>query len=112
MDQAINELMAWLPSIVFCVLVYAAVLGQRKVLERVWKKASDNWYWKEVFLPAGPYGTAAILAMVIPSWPFPEMFMQSWTLHVAFAVFLGAVSGQVYRTLWSYLKKKKADIEA
>lgn len=112
MDQVFNELMAWLPSIVFAVLVYALVLGQRKIVERIWKGAPNNWYWKEVLLPAGPFGTGAILAMIIPSWPFPEMFMEPYMLHVAFGVFLGAISGQVYRTLWAYLKKKKAEIEA
>lgn len=112
MEQMFNELMSWMPSIVFCVLVYALVLGQRKVVERMLKNAKGNWYWSNVFLPAGPYMTGMLMAMMIPTWPFPEMFMEPKMLHMAFGMFLGAISGQVYRTLYAFLKKKKAEIES
>ncbi len=108
MDNMFGELMAWMPSMVFCVLVYALVLGQRKVVEHIWRGAKDSWYWKEMFLPAGPYATGGLLAMFVAAWPFPEMFMASHMMHIAFGVFLGAIGGQVYRMLWSYLKNKKA----
>lgn len=111
MVEIFEQLLSLMPSIVFCVIVYGLVLGQRKVMEKAFKRVAESWYWREIFLPAGPYGTAMILAALIPSWPFPEAFMEPLSMHIAFGLFLGAISGQVYRTFWSYLKKKRAQIE-
>lgn len=111
MDEVFNALVGYLPSIVFCVLVYAAVLLQRKVIEKAWPKIKENWVWREIALPAGPYGTGFLLAALIRDWPFPEAFQGSFWLHVSFGVFLGAISGFVYKAFWAYLKHKKEDFE-
>lgn len=103
-------------NIVFSVIIWIFVLVQRVAVEKIWnffKKTpiSENKWWKDVFLPAGPLGTGAILAALIETYPYPDVFAGSFWGRVFFGIFCGLVSGFVYRMLKKFVKNNESTDE-
>lgn len=91
------------------ILVFAAGLAllvflTRKIVELAWKKAGENRWWRELFLPFFPPLLGASLAAALSQYPFPEMFT-----NLSGRIFLGAVCGLASGTVYRVLKKFLAD---
>jgi VIT1/CCC1 family predicted Fe2+/Mn2+ transporter len=90
-----------LENIVLCLAVVALVWAQRKLAELLIPSLTkegtraEKW-WSEFLVPIGPIGTGALL-MLIPYLPAPEMFSSSLVSRGIFGIFLGLISGLVYR---------------
>lgn len=108
MDQIFLELFT-LSNFVFCVFVWILVWLQRKLVERFWKNAKNNTYWRELLLPLGPIGTGGILAL-ITSYPFPEIFVTT-SSKMIFGAVLGLTSAHVYKMFKGLFNKKIKDID-
>jgi uncharacterized membrane protein len=108
MDQIFLELFT-LSNFVFCVFVWILVWFQRKLVERIWKNAKNNAYWRSFFLPLGPIGTGGILA-VITSYPFPEIFATT-SSKMIFGAVLGLASAHIYKMFKELFNKKIRDVD-
>lgn len=84
-------------TIVFCLAIFALVWIQRKTVETVFPAIVDKKYWREFLVPAGPIGTGGIIAAVVTSYPYPDMFKETWSARTAFGIFCGLFSGFLYR---------------
>ena len=92
-----------LENIVLCLVVVALVWAQRKLAELLIPALTQpgteaNHWWSEFFVPVGPLGTGALLTL-IPQLPVPEIFAGSWVSRMVFGIFLGLISGLVYRVI-------------
>lgn len=90
-----------LENVVLCLVVVALVWAQRKLAElsipaltRDGTKA-HKW-WSEFFVPLSPLGTGALITLV-PQLPIPEMFAESSVSRMIFGIFLGLISGLMFR---------------
>lgn len=100
-----------LSALVFCLMVWALVLIQRRVLLLAWKNAESNRFYRELFLPLGPIATGGLLAAFVSQYPFPEMFGASLSARIFFGVVCGLASSHAYRILKSFLMSKSAVAE-
>jgi hypothetical protein len=102
-------------TIVFCIVVWFAVLILRRIIQGLGKKIAyifpDKWEpwwieaWREWILPAMPIVLGGLMAFGIPAYPFPEAFAASSTGRVFFGLVAGGASGYAYRFFKFYLKK-------
>jgi hypothetical protein len=114
MDQTLEVLFASLPIIVFCVVVWALVVLQRRILEG-WifnkikqtrgKDLSKSLFYNEVALPAGPIATSVILAILFPQYPLFTVMEGPWG-RVFVGIFLGLFCGLLYRFVKKYIVAK------
>lgn len=90
-----------LENIVLCLAVVALVWAQRKLAELLIPSLTKEGtkaqkWWSEFLVPIGPLGTGGLL-MLIPQLPAPEMFSESLISRMIFGLFIGLISGLVYR---------------
>ena len=97
--QAVSQLIT-VENILFCLAIYALVFIHKKVMETVGNKFFPKFIssniWKEILVPMGPLGTGVILSLIIPSYPFPQLF-SSTGAHIIYGLGCGLISGLVYR---------------
>jgi hypothetical protein len=62
-------------------------------------------WWTEFIVPIAPLGTGALI-MLIPQLPVPEMFADSMISRMFFGIFLGLLSGLVYRLVRKNIMQK------
>lgn len=87
-----------LSTLVFCLAIFALVWVQRKGVETFLPKFATTKAWKEFFMPVGPLGTGALLAALVQTYPYPEMFLNTtWYDRAIFGIACGLLSGLVYR---------------
>ncbi len=114
MDQILGQFFS-LETIIFCIVVYIAVLVTRRLVETsakylskyVPEKYSSNIteVWREWVLPVLPMLIGALLAFAIVAYPFPAIFAVSVSGRVFFGIVSGMASGYVYRFFKYYSKK-------
>jgi hypothetical protein len=102
-------------TVVFCIVIWLAVLVTRRVVQAAAKKIAkifpDKWEpwwieaWRHWMLPALPLVAGALMAFGIPAYPFPEVFAASATGRIFFGLVAGGASGYAYRFFKLYLKK-------
>jgi hypothetical protein len=103
MDQTLETLFASLPIIVFCVVVWALVVLQRRILEGwIFNKIKQT---REVALPAGPIATSVILAILFPQYPLFTVMEGPWG-RMFVGIFLGLFCGLLYRFVKKYIVAK------
>jgi len=95
-----NQLIS-VENIVLCFAIVALVWFQRKLVElsfpAVLKEGTKlRKWWKSFFIPLGPIGSGGLLTL-IPQIPVPEMFADGSVSRIVFGVFLGLISGLVFR---------------
>jgi len=107
MDTFITDLVAfvWPWTLIFCLFVALLVVGLRKVIERVWKGARENWWWNEIVLYMLPMVVGAVAASIFIKYPFPALVTAHSTRFV-YGIVCGGFSGFVYKMAKSVLKKK------
>lgn len=114
MDQTLDILLSTLPIIVFCVVVWALVVMQRRIFEgwlfvafRLKYKVdvAKNLFYNEVLLPCAPIGTSVLLAVLVPSYPL-FVVMPGVVGRIFVGIFLGLFCGLVYRMVKKYLLTK------
>jgi hypothetical protein len=102
-------------TLVFCIVIWLAVLVLRRVVQAAAKKIAkifpDKWEpwwveaWREWILPALPIVLGGLAAFGIPAYPFPEAFAASGAGRTFFGLVAGGASGYAYRFFKFYLKK-------
>lgn len=110
------------PTIVFCVVVWAMVMLQRRFLETVvfpiikkktGKDINKSLFYQEVSLPSGPIGTSVILALLLPGYPLPAIaagaILGINVGRVFIGIFLGLFCGFIYRMVKKYFFVKVGD---
>lgn len=106
--------------IIFMVVIFALVLGQRKVIELFLKRfkpvvlQAGNWWntlYTELFLPVGPVFTGFLLSLLFPSYPYPEFIGVSLAARLFFGTFAGLVSGWVYARVKKLFMTKVEQLE-
>ena len=56
--------------------------------------------WTEFWVPVGPLGTGAIVAVLFKQYPYPEMFVNAvWYDRAAFGIVCGLFSGLAYKLI-------------
>lgn len=93
------------PMFVLSLVIWVFVWLQRKVVEFKWPTAKTNKYWRELFLPAGPIGTGAIIGALAAKYPFPEM-LTSLSGRVFCGIVCGLCSGLGYKLLKQFIASK------
>lgn len=96
MENLIMQLTSFLPSMVFCVVVWFVVMLIRKLLDYFFPNVRQTRFWKKVVLQSFPVIMGGLLAFIVPMYPFPEYFMNNHVVHTFFGMFLGYISGHVY----------------
>lgn len=99
-------------NILFCLAIAGLVQIQRKFFEWVldkinwfvadvwpkpktaWPKLNETKLWK-IMVTAGPLGTGMLMALILDSYPYPEMF-SSGDARVVFGLGCGLLSGLVW----------------
>ena len=102
-------------TIVFCIVIWFAVLILRRLIQGLGKKIAkifpDKWEpwwieaWREWMLPALPIILGGLVAFGIPAYPFPEAFAASGAGRAFCGLVAGGASGYAYRFFKFYLKK-------
>jgi hypothetical protein len=90
-----------LENIVLCLSIVALVWVQRKLAEMLIPSllksgTKAHKWWSEFFVPLGPIGTGGLLTLM-PQLPVPEIFAGSLMSRMIFGIFLGLISGLVFR---------------
>lgn len=98
--DVLNQLLS-VENIVLCLAIVGLVWMQRKALELSFPKLKNKEtklgkWWHEFLIPLGPLGTGVLLTLV-PAVPVPEMFAGGVINRGIFGIFLGLISGLVYR---------------
>lgn len=102
-------------TIVFVIIINIAVTLFRKVIEWCARKIApvfpdkyEPWWieaWREWMLPAIPSVIGALIAFLLPSYPFPPVFSESIPGKVFFGIVAGFLANPVYRFFMYYKKK-------
>ncbi len=104
MEGVISTVFGFLPSVAFCVVVWAIVLFIRSILDYACPSVRKSRFWKKVVLQAFPVVVGGVVAMVAKDYPFPEEFL-SGAPHTFFGMFLGYISGHVYSAIPHEVRK-------
>lgn len=103
MENIIAQVMAFLPSVVFCIIVWFLVLLSRNILDHFCPNVRKTRFWKKVVLQSFPVVMGGLIAIIVPDYPFPEHFADG-SPHAFFGMFLGYLSGHVYSAVKYYVK--------
>jgi hypothetical protein len=103
MDDALAQIFV-MPNLIFMLAIWILVWMQRKAISLLWKKAEDNKFYRELFLPMGPIGTGGILAMLVKQFPYPAAFT-TFGARVIFGSVLGLISAHAYKMIKSFMAK-------
>jgi len=115
MDQLIAQFLT-IPNLVLCFMIGLIVDLQKRGLEllfqKYFKKFNKNINKKTQIYMALPLITGALFGLILSftKFPFPEM-INSRSIQWMFALFLGGLSGFVYRFVRKTLAKQEATIE-
>jgi hypothetical protein len=105
MPDILSQLLT-LATLVFSIAIFVLVWFQRRVVELVFPKVLTKKYWRELVVPAWPVVTGGFIAALISSYPYPDVFKNTWSARCAFGIFCGLFSGLVYRLTKKNLLEK------
>ncbi len=104
MDDILGQLIT-VPNLVFCIMIALIVEGKNRLISHLWPAAKTNKLYQDLGLPVAPLVIGAIMAAVINSYPYPEMFSAFWPRVFLGSVF-GLASAHVYRIVKKFIVKK------
>lgn len=114
MEQVITGFFS-VEILIYCIVVYLAVLGFRRGVEWLAKKVAyivpdkyegwPNYWWREIILPATPVVFGVGLALLFPAYPFPASFAASKAGLAAVGFICGICNSYVYSYAKSAIKK-------
>lgn len=104
MTDVLNQLFT-VPNAVFCLMIWAAVLIQRKIVETLWKKAVTNKIWNSLVLPIWPMVTGGLLIWLVKAYPVPPDFAATGP-RIIFGVVCGLLSAHVYKIVKELVSKQ------
>ena len=105
MPDILSQLLT-LATLVFSTAIFVLVWIQRRVVELAFPKLLTKKYWSELIVPVWPVGTGGLIAALISSYPYPDVFKGTWSARCAFGIFCGLFSGFVYRLVKKNLLEK------
>jgi len=97
-----------LPNFVFCLAIWAIVAIPKKYLAIKYPDLDKNKYYTGLILPSAPIIVGAILALCMPHFTYPALFIGKGS-RVLFGIFAGFMSSHVVRVVKSLLKKAGDD---
>lgn len=86
---------------VFCLGIYFTTYIVRTIIEAVVPKvkvSGSKTYnlWTELFLPLGPFGTGALIALFAKKFPWPMPVTDSMSVKIFYGLICGGMSGWFY----------------
>jgi len=110
-DQAFQVFMSW-QTAVLCLGIYVITYVIRTVVEFALPNARKSKWWTELFLPLGPIGTGAILAILAVKFPWPVIVEgaahAALSARLMYGMICGLASGWAYNRLRSWMKATEA----
>ena len=95
-----------LSTLVFCVTIFVLVWVQRRIIELTFPEILNAKYWRELIIPIWPIATGSVVAAFMSSYPYPDIFKNTWSTRAAFGIFCGLFSGFIYRLIKKNLLEK------
>lgn len=96
MPDILSQLLT-LATLVFTTAIFVLVWLQRRAVELAFPKVLTKKYWRELIVPAWPIVMGGLIASLVSSYPYPDVFKNTWSARCAFGIFCGLFSGFVYR---------------
>jgi hypothetical protein len=93
------------PFVIFSLAIAAMVYPFRLVIDYCLKNSTKLPLWDSVILPIVPIPIGAVLAYLIPMFPFPDGWANVWP-RVLWGSVAGLLSTTMYRITWALLKDK------
>jgi hypothetical protein len=102
---ALEQFFSW-QTLVLCLAIYVVTYVIRTMVESLWKQASENRFWRELFLPLGGIGNGALFGLLVPRFPWPEMLAGDTLNHIIYGSVCGLFSSFLYNRVKSWLNSK------
>jgi hypothetical protein len=110
MEFGLDTLFCW-QTVLLGFGVYVCMFVLRVLAEKVFKKVSDNYYWKEIALPLLPVFIGALIGFLAVKFPFPAG-ISSKSARILYGVFCGFLSSKIYRIASAAVDKFLAEKNA
>lgn len=114
MENVISSFLT-LPTIIFMVIIYLAVLVFRKGVEFSGRKIAyvfpdkyEPWWtmvWREYVLLAAPSIFGGLIAFLFTGYPFPEVFNSNIWARISFGIVAGLCTNNAYTFFNFHIKK-------
>lgn len=107
MDDILGQLIT-VPNLVFCIFIALIVEGKNRLVSYFWPGAKNNKLYQDLGLPLAPLLVGALMAGLINTYPYPEMFSAFWP-RIFLGSCFGLASAHVYRIGKKFLTKKEKE---
>jgi hypothetical protein len=97
-------------TILICLVVYVMTFAIRTAVEALWKSASHNLLWNELFLPLGPIANGALLGLAAKTFVWPEVAGGSLAGRMMYGAVCGLFSAFVYGRARSFAEAKASSV--
>lgn len=90
-------------TILLCVGIWVVTYVMRTVAEALWKGASANLLWNELFIPLAPIANGAGLGLLMKTFIWPEFLGTSVWGRILYGAICGVFSALVYGRVRSFI---------
>lgn len=108
MSNVLEQLLT-VPNFIFCIIIAVIIEAKNRIISYYFPKTDDNKLYQELILPLAPILVGGVLAGLVKTYPYPEMFTASSGARVLFGCVAGLASAHIYRIAKNFLVKKEKE---